>query len=89
MALSIDFHMIYVAYVISDDNSRMDMDDEILQESQGDILIVYIMMVVACNTHNMFNPNELEKVATVKHHVGVTILSLHDARCAFIVQGFD
>ena len=80
--------MIYVAYVISHDNSRMDMDDEILQESQGDILVVYMMMVVACNTHNMLNPNELEKVATVKHHVGVTciICMMHDVPSLFKVS---
>lgn len=49
-----------VLFVGSVDNFGMNTNDEILQEE--DILVVYtIMMMVACNTHNLLNPNELEE----------------------------
>lgn len=66
--------MDYVHLVDSDDSSGTDTDGEILQELEEDILIVYTMMMVACNTHNMFNPNKFEEggQTTVNHNVGVT-----------------
>lgn len=50
------------------------MDDEVLQELEENISIVYTMMIVTCNIHNLFNPNKLEEggQTTVNHNVGVT-----------------
>lgn len=48
-----------------DDHSRMDMDDENLQELKKYTLMVYLifytMMMAISNTHNLFNLNALDK----------------------------
>lgn len=44
-----------------DGKFRIDIDDKIMQNLEGDVLIIYIMMMVACNTHNLFHPNKLEE----------------------------
>lgn len=66
--------MDYVPYVHSNDNYGSDTNDETLEESEIDIFIVYTMMMVVGNTHNMFDLNELEEGGrrTVNHNVGVT-----------------
>jgi len=43
------------------DYYTIDTDGEILQQLEEDILVVYIMTMVACNTLNLFNVNELEE----------------------------
>lgn len=48
-------------YVGSDESPGMEMDDEILQELEGEILIVCIVMIATYNTHKLFNPNKLEE----------------------------
>lgn len=50
------------------------MNDEILEALEEDILMVYIMMMVACNIHNMLNANDLEEGGQtfVNHNLGVT-----------------
>lgn len=53
----------------SDDSSRMDTDDEILQELQEDILIVYTIIMVSCNTPNMFDAKELEEGGQNSHEL--------------------
>lgn len=75
----------------SDEIFGMEMDDEILQELEEDILIVYIMMIVAYNTHKLFNPNELEDGGqnTINPQCGSYGRSQSDARHANIVQGLD
>lgn len=63
-----------VPFLNSDGSSGMDMDDEIVQELEEDILIVYTMMMASCNTHHLSNANELEEGGwtTVNHNEGVT-----------------
>lgn len=53
--------MDYVPILDFDINSRMDTNYEILHELEEDILIMYIVMLVACDTQHLFNPNELEE----------------------------
>lgn len=66
--------MDYVPFVDSYDSFGIDTDDEILQKLEEDILVVYTMMMVACNIHNLFNMHELEEggQSTVNQNVGVT-----------------
>lgn len=45
----------------SDDNYGIDTNDEIMQQLEEDTLVVYTMTMVACNTLNLFNLNELEE----------------------------
>ena len=48
------------------------MDDVILQELEEEILLMCTMMMATCNTHNLFNPNELEESGqSVNPNVGV------------------
>ena len=58
----------------SNDNLGTNTNDEILQELGEEILIIYTMIMVACKTHNMFNPKELEEgdQTIINHNVGVT-----------------
>lgn len=44
-------------FVYADDNSRIDKNDEILQELEH-ILTIYTMIVVSCNTPNMLHSNK-------------------------------
>lgn len=66
--------MDYVPFLNSNGSLGMDMDDEILQELEEDILIFYTMMMASCNTHHLFNANELEEGGwtIVNHNEGVT-----------------
>ena len=53
--------MDYVPFVGSVDNFESHMNDEILQELEEDMLLIYTMMMATCNTHNLLNSNELEE----------------------------
>ena len=55
------FNIDLVRFVDSNDSPRMDTINEILEESEEDILIVYTMTMVACNCSNLFNLNKLEE----------------------------
>lgn len=50
-----------MSFVDSNDSSTMDTFNEILQELEEDILIVFTMSMIACNSHNLFNLNKLEE----------------------------
>lgn len=65
--------MDYVPFVDYNDSSGTDMGDEILQELEEDILIVYKMMMVSCNAYHSFNANELEEggQVIVNHNEGL------------------
>lgn len=58
----------------SNDNLGADKCEEILEELAEGVLMVDTIMVVACNTHNLFNPSELHDggQTTINHNVGVT-----------------
>lgn len=45
----------------SEPSSRIDIDEEILQELVDNILLVYIVMMAACHIHNLFNANKLDE----------------------------
>ena len=53
--------MDYVLFMNSNDNHGIDTDGDILQQLEEDILVVYTMTMVACNTLNLFNMNKLEE----------------------------
>lgn len=63
-----------------DSNAQLGFDivEKLLQELENNILLVYTMMMAACNTCNLFNANELDKGGqhTINHNEGdIAILS--------------
>jgi hypothetical protein len=66
-------HALLSPYIVNVDGKfRTETHDKILQNLEGDTLIIYMMMMVACNTHNLFHPNELEEGGqpTINHNYG-------------------